>query len=204
MSGGQVWWVGLGGVLLLWAVGAYSRLQKLRGDIQAAFANLDTQLQRRHGVVPAVQATLRPLLPHTHDALERLQAASSQVMAATQLVKGHPHQSGPIQACSMAEDLFQEAHARLVEAVSACDLQDEATSVNALLDELQQADNQARFARGLHNDAAAAFNEAAALWPTRALARLAGLQPAASLALSPSRIDASRAVAPTPAPATTA
>lgn len=193
------WWALItGGIVMLWAVGAYSRLQRLRADIVSAFANLDTQLRRRHEVVPRLHQQLRPLQPSAHDDLERLLAASNQVMAATQLVKGHPHQSGPIQACNMAEDVFQAAHLALVEAVSAPDEGWGDAPVPALLDELEVADNQARFARGLFNDATAAHNEAIHLWPTRILARVMGFHPAASLHLLPSRIETTRVTAPAP------
>ena len=123
---------------------------------------------------------LRPLQPSAHDDLERLLAASNQVMAATQLVKGHPHQSGPIQACNMAEDVFQAAHLALVEAVAEPEAGWGEANVPALLDELLVADNQARFARGLFNDATEAYNESIQMWPTRVLARLMGFHPAAS------------------------
>lgn len=198
MSSAQWWMVGTGAVLLFWAVGAYTRLQAARADIVSAFANLDTQLRRRHELVPRLTQQLRPQQPDAHDALERLLAASNQVMAATQLVKGHPHQSGPIQACNMAEDVFQAAHAGLIERVCEPDEGWLGADVPTLLDDLLIADNQARFARGLFNDTTAAYNDAIHLWPTRALARVLGFAPAASLSLLPSRIDVARVTAPAP------
>jgi LemA protein len=192
MSIANAWFMAVLALLLFWAVGAYSRLQGLRTAILSAFAHLDTHVRRRHDIAQRTVASLRPQLPSAHDTLERLLAASSQVVAATDLVKGHVHQSGPIQSCSMAEDVFQNSHARLH---AVLDEQDPAVSspeLSSLLEELQLADNQARFSRNLYNQAAQTYNEAATLWPTRLVARLCGFGRAATLHPAPSRIEAPR------------
>ena len=129
-----------------------------------------------------------------NDPLERLLAASSQVLAAADLVRSQPHQSSPLHASSMAEDVFQEAHARLVDALHAQEPIVDPDAI-ALLDELVLADSQARFARGLFNEAAQAFNQARLQWPTRVVARVFGFQRAGLLSLSPSRLEGSRPAA---------
>jgi LemA protein len=192
MSAGQAWMLGLAVVLLFWAVGAYNRLKRLRNDIQSAFASLDTQLRRRHELAPRLQGALRPQLPAAHDVLERLVAASNQVIAATDLIKGHPHQSGPVHSCNMAEDVFQEAHARLLALLA----QPEATALlpelSAQLNELELADNQARFSRSLFNEACQAYNLAARQWPTQWVARFMGFGRAAELKLYPRPSDVAK------------
>ncbi len=192
MTTGQGWALGLAAVALFWAVGAYNRLQRLRLDIQSAFAGLDTQLRRRHELVTRLHSALRPQLPAAHDVLERLVAASNQVMAATDLVKGHPHQSGPLHSCSMAEDVFQEAHARLLELLAPIQAHAPSPDLGVQLAELALADNQARFSRSLFNEATQAYNRALRPWPTPLMARLAGFGRAAELNLSPRRTDAAQ------------
>jgi LemA protein len=192
MTGGQGWALGLAAVALFWAVGAYNRLHRLRQDIQSAFASLEIQLRRRHELAPRLQSALRPQLPAAHDVLERLVAASNQVMAATDLVKGHPHQSGPLHSCSMAEDVFQEAHARLLELLAQPEASALLPELSAQLAELELADSQARFSRSLFNEATQAYNRALRPWPTPLMARLAGFARAAELNLSPRRADAAK------------
>jgi LemA protein len=192
MSMANAWVMAVLAVLLFWAVGAYSRLQGLRAAILSAFAHLDTQVRRRHDIVQRTVASLRPLLPSAHDTIERLLAASSQVVAATDLVKGHVHQSGPIQSCSMAEDVFQDSHARLHTVIGEQDPAVVTTELHSLLEELQLADNQARFSRNLYNQATQTYNDAATLWPTRLVARLCGFGRAAALQPAPSRIETPR------------
>jgi LemA protein len=198
------WWLlALGAVLLFWAVGAYSRLQRLRAGIPAAFAHLDKQVRRRHDILPKLHATVRPQLPAAHDTLERVLAASSQVVAATDLVKNHPHQSGALHSCSMAEDVFQDSHARLHTLLAEQGDALQGRELDGLLEELLLADNQARFARSLFNQATLAYNSATVLWPTRLLARTFGFGRAAQLQASPSRVEATRSRADTSAAAST-
>ncbi len=193
------WWVlALGVVLLFWAVGAYSRLQRLRAGIPAAFAHLDKQVRRRHDILPKLHANVRPQLPSAHDTLERVMAASNQVVAATDLVKGHPHQSGPLHSCSMAEDVFQASHAQLHAVLAEQGDALQGPELDSLVEELLLADNQARFARSLFNQATQAYNSATAMWPTRLLARSFGFGWAAPLQLSPSRVEAVRSRSDTP------
>jgi LemA protein len=192
MSASQAWALGLAAVALFWGVGAYNRLKRLRNEIQSAFASLETQLRRRHELAPRLQAALRPQLPAAHDVLERLVAASNQVMAATDLVKGHPQQSGPLHSCSMAEDVFQEAHARLLELLAQPEASALLPDLGTQLAELELADSQARFSRSLFNEITQAYNEAVRQWPTRLIARLAGFARAAELNASPRRIDAAK------------
>lgn len=194
MSAGQWWTFGLLAMLLFWTVGAYSRLQRLRSDIHSAFSNLATQVRRRHELSQQLRERLRGVWPAGHDVLERVQAASSQMVAATDLVKGHPNQSGPLHSCAMAEDVFQEAHGSLLEHLQALTPGDDwPDDVPGLLDELSKADNQARFARGLFNEATQRYNDATVQWPTRLVARPSGFQRAAPLPLAPSRSDSPRA-----------
>ena len=77
------WWaIALALLSLFWVVGAVSRLKRLRADIAATFGNLDVQLRRRHELAPRLHTMMRPQRPDAHDPLERLLAASSQVLAA--------------------------------------------------------------------------------------------------------------------------
>ncbi|MCC7545082.1 MAG: LemA family protein, partial [Aquabacterium sp.] len=95
--------------LLFWAVGAYNRLIRLRNEITNAFAQIDVQLKRRHDLIPNLVEVARKFLEHERDTLERVTAARAQVMAATDLVKTRPNQSGPIQSLSMAEGVLASA-----------------------------------------------------------------------------------------------
>ncbi len=81
-TGVSGWWVFLLIVVILgiWAVVIYNRLVQLRNRIANAFAQIDTQLKRRHDLVPNLVETARGYMKHEAATLE---AGRFQVRSAT-------------------------------------------------------------------------------------------------------------------------
>ena len=56
----------------IWAVWTYNRFVKLRNQVEAAWADIDVQLQRRWDLVPNLLATVRGYTQHESSVLERV------------------------------------------------------------------------------------------------------------------------------------
>ena len=56
----------------VWAVWTYNRFVKLRNQVEAAWADIDVQLQRRWDLVPNLLATVRGYTQHESSVLERV------------------------------------------------------------------------------------------------------------------------------------
>jgi LemA protein len=69
-------------LLLLWAIGAYNSLVRLRNRRQNAFADIDVQLRQRHDLVPQLVETVKGYASHEKDLLLKITEARSLAMGA--------------------------------------------------------------------------------------------------------------------------
>ena len=68
-------------ILLLWAVGQYNGLVKLRNLVQEAWRQIDVELQRRHDMIPNLVQTVKGYAAHereTFEAVTNARASASQ------------------------------------------------------------------------------------------------------------------------------
>jgi LemA protein len=93
-------WVGLGVVALLVviAVGLYNSLVRLRVRCDEAWADIETQLKRRHDLIPNLVETVKGYAAHERGVFEKVTELRSRAMGAT----------GPAQA-AQAEGLLGQA-----------------------------------------------------------------------------------------------
>lgn len=168
-------------VLLFWAVGAYNRLIRLRNEITNAFAQIDVQLKRRHDLIPNLVEVARKYLEHERETLERVTAARAQVMAATDLVKSNPNQSGPIKSLGMAEGVLANAMGRFQAVIESYPELKADQNLRELSEELTHTENKVAFSRQLFNDATLDYNNAAHQFPTNVVAGVFGFRTAAML-----------------------
>lgn len=168
-------------VLLFWAVGAYNRLIRLRNEISNAFAQIDVQLKRRHDLIPNLVEVARKYLEHERETLERVTAARAQVMAATDLVKSNPNQSGPIKSLGMAEGVLANAMGRFQAVIESYPELKADQNLRELSEELTHTENKVAFSRQLFNDATLDYNNAAHQFPTNVVAGVFGFRTAAML-----------------------
>jgi LemA protein len=59
-------------VLIIWAVGIYNRLVKLRNNRENAFADIDVQLKQRHDLIPQLVETVKGYAKHEKTTLENV------------------------------------------------------------------------------------------------------------------------------------
>ena len=71
----------VGVLLLLWAVGAYNKLVKQRNQVDAAWAQIDVQLSRRHDLIPNLVETVRGYATHERETLDAVIQARNAAMA---------------------------------------------------------------------------------------------------------------------------
>ena len=65
----------------LWAVGAYNGLVRLRNLVQEAWHQIDTELQRRHDLIPNLVETVKGYAKHERETLEAVTAARTAAVA---------------------------------------------------------------------------------------------------------------------------
>ena len=75
----MLWAVGLIIVLLaVWLVASYNRLVKLGVQANAAWADIDVQLKRRHDLIPNLVETVKGYAAHERTTFERVTEARAR------------------------------------------------------------------------------------------------------------------------------
>ena len=72
-------------LLALWAISIYNGLVRLRNNRENAFANIDVQLKQRYDLVPQLVSTVKGYASHEKELLEKVTAARSAAMSATNI-----------------------------------------------------------------------------------------------------------------------
>ncbi len=73
----------VGGILiLLWGIGTYNRLVRLRNQVDQAWANIDVLLKRRFDLIPNLVETVKGYMKHERETLEAVTRARAQLGAA--------------------------------------------------------------------------------------------------------------------------
>lgn len=174
-------------VVLFWAVGAYNRLVRLRGEANAAFAALDAQCRRQ---LDLVQSSLPESLGAPDSVVpgdmvdevaalwSDLRSAALQFSAALGAMRPRPLDAGAATALATAHEVLTGAWQRVQQ--DAHDLAG-APVPEALALHWQQMALQVADARAQFNAAVLRYNEAIAQFPALLLARLYGFKPARAL-----------------------
>jgi LemA protein len=171
----------LAAVLVFWTLGAYNRLVGLRNLIGQAWAKVDEALRLRGQAVWPLLARVQLPLAAEAGALRATDVALNEATRAAQQMS-----AGPVVATHASEWVAAEAglaaHASRLFALieQHADLRD-ASDVVGHTSAWREAAQRLGFARQNFNEAAGAYNQACAIFPTRLLVRLFGFGPAGLL-----------------------
>lgn len=69
-------------VIVLWLVGIYNNLVKLRNNRENAFSNISVQLQQRYDLIPQLVSTVKGYASHEKELLEKVTQARALAMNA--------------------------------------------------------------------------------------------------------------------------
>jgi LemA protein len=154
-------------VLVVWIIGLYNRLVRLRNDVRNAWAQIDVQLKRRYDLIPNLVETVKGYAKHERGTLEAVVQARQQAINVT------------------ADDVTQKAHAEnaltqtlrslFALAESYPDLKANQNFL-ALQEELSSTENKIGFARQYYNDAAMKINNMIQMFPSNMIATMFSFQ----------------------------
>jgi LemA protein len=147
--------------LVGWVVMGYNRLVRSRVRIDEAWAQIDTQLQRRHDLIPNLVNTVKGYASHERETFEAVTEARAQALKVSQ--------PGEL---ADAENQITQALGRLL-AVSENypELKADA-NFRQLQEELAHTENMVAGARSHYNAAVRAYDQARQVFPTNILANV--------------------------------
>lgn len=150
-----------------WAITTYNRMVQARAAVDAQWAQVEAQYQRRVDLVPAlVAATAGPL-------------AQERVMAAAILRARGQYLAAPVGSPERvrAASALEAPLGRLIAVVEAAPALRARESVAALMDELAGTENRIAVERRRYNDRVGVYNTLVQQFPSALLARAAGFAP---------------------------
>jgi LemA protein len=72
----------LGAVIVLWGLWVYNKLVRLRNMAQEAWSDIDTQLKRRHDLIPNLVSTVKGYAQYERNLLEQITQARAKAQSA--------------------------------------------------------------------------------------------------------------------------
>lgn len=155
--------VGIIAVLIVWLIGLYNALVKLKNRTDEAFSDIDVQLKRRHDLIPNLIETVKGYASHEKDLFEKV----TQARAAAVNAQGVDQKA---QSENMLTDALKSVFA------VAENYPDLKASQNflKLQDELSDTENKIQAARRFYNGNVRDFNTKIQQFPTNFLAGMLG------------------------------
>ncbi len=152
-------------LVLLYVIGIYNRLVRLRNQVKNAWSQIDVQLKRRHDLIPNLIETVKGYMKHERETLENITRMRAQAMEAT-----------GVNEKSQAEGMLSSALGQLKIAVE--NYPDLKANQNflALQEELTSTENKISFARQNYNDQVLFFNNKTEVFPSNIAASAFGFR----------------------------
>lgn len=163
-------WIVLAVVLIFagWAMFAFNRLVRRRNRVDAGWAQIDTELQRRHDLVPTIVSTVRGAADYERGVLDRTTAARAAAVAAGSIgerARAESALTGALRSLFAVEEAYPELKAN--------------TNFRSLQAELAHTEERIAYARAYYNAAVAEYETSRSQFPSRLIAGTFGFEPRA-------------------------
>ncbi len=165
-------------VIIVWGVGIFNRLVKLRNRFKNAFAQIDVQLKRRYDLIPNLVETAKGYLKHERETLEAVITARNQAVSAGQTAADNPGDPDAMKGLMGAETLLTGALGRFFALAEAYPDLKANQIMMQLSEELTSTENKVSFARQAFNDAVMNFNIRRETFPDMIVANATGFKAA--------------------------
>ena len=149
--------------LLFWAVSAYNTLVRQRNQVQAASAQIDVQLKRRHDLIPNLVETVKGYAAHEQGTLDAVVRARASAVAAN---------GAPAAERAAAEGELSAVLSRLLVVSEAYPDLKANQNFLALQGELGSTENKIAYARQFFNNAVQTLNTTIQSVPSNVVAGL--------------------------------
>jgi LemA protein len=157
--------VGVFVLAVLFVMGLYNALVRLRQQVKNAWSQIDVQLKRRHDLIPNLVETVKGYAGHERATLENVTKARAAAVSA----------QGPV-AQAKAEGELSQALGRLMLVVEQYPDLKANQNFLALQEELTSTENRIGFARQFYNDSVMQYNTRIQTVPSNFIANSFGFR----------------------------
>ena len=146
---------------LLWIVGGYNGLVRLRNQLENAWAQIDVQLKRRHDLIPNLVETVKGYAKHEAGTLEKVIQARNIAVSAKSVgdrAEAENILTGALKSLFAVAEAYPDLKAN--------------QEFMRLQEELTSTENKVAFARQFYNDTVMTYNTQIQVFPTNVLASM--------------------------------
>ncbi len=152
-------------LLLLWLIGIYNGLVRIRNEVRNAWSQIDVQLKRRHDLIPNLVETVKGYAGHERGTLDAVINARSRAVGA-----------GNMDDRVRAEGELSQALGRLLVVVESYPQLKANENFRALQEELTSTENKVGFSRQYYNDSVMQYNTRIQQFPSNLVAGTFGFR----------------------------
>lgn len=173
--GTELWiLIGVVAVLAVYVIYMYNKLVSYQTQYENGFAQIETQLKRRHDLIPNLVSTAKGYMKHEKSVLEEVTRARADAQKATDAAHDQPGNPDAMDMLSRAESALNSGLGKLNVAVEAYpDLKADA-NMRQLSEELATTENRVAYARQAFNDLVQKYNEYRRSFPPVIIGKLVG------------------------------
>jgi LemA protein len=148
-------------LLIIFVIGIYNTLIRLRNQVDNAWSQIDVQLKRRHDLIPNLVETAKGYMKHERGTFEAITKARSQAMGAK-----------TVSEASKAEGALGEALSKFMLVVENYPELKANQNFLSVQEELTGTENKISFARQSYNDQVLFFNNKIQMFPSNIIANM--------------------------------
>ena len=158
--------VGVGALIVLWAIYAYNRFVRLRQRVDNAWSQIDVQLRRRYDLIPNLVESVKGYAAHEREVFEDVTKARAAA-----------EQAGTVQDQAHAENQLTAGLRKLIAVAENYPELKANENFLALQEELTSTEGKIAYARQFYNDQVMELNTRIQSFPSNVIARAGKFQP---------------------------
>ena len=158
--------IGLGGLIVLWAIVTYNRMIVLRNRIDNAWSQVDVQLRRRYDLIPNLVEVVKGYAAHERQTFEEVTKARQAGIDARS-----------VEDQAAAENMISQALRRLFAVAEAYPQLRATENFTQLQEELAGTESKIAYARQFYNDSVLGYHNLIQAFPAKIVADMGGFRP---------------------------
>lgn len=162
-----MWWIVLIIIVILAiaVIGIYNNLVTSRNKVKNAFAQIDTQLQRRFDLIPNLVETVKGYATHEKEVLENVTAARSGYMNASttaEKLEADKELTSTLKTLFAVAEKYPELKSN--------------ENFAKLQEELTETEDKVTYSRQFYNDSVTMYNNKLAVFPNNIIGKMFGFK----------------------------